>query len=108
MAFEIVEKKYKAALCSLMNFWDFSFITFFNLYWVLVSQDWFYICSFYVVMGIVAWIVFALTIPESPKWLQVQGDTGLAIASLEAISRFNGSENPVEFQNKQYLKSHAV
>lgn len=47
MAFELVNKRYKALLCSMINFWDFSFITIFNLYWSFVSKNWFYIQFFY-------------------------------------------------------------
>lgn len=75
-----------------MNFFDLSFMTWINLYVLLISKQWIWFYAFYTFLGIIAVVLFGLYAPESPKWLHMQGSTQEAIRVLEEIARFNGSE----------------
>ena len=39
--FELVSKKYKSIVCSVINAWDCSLLMWFNLYWIYLSKSWY-------------------------------------------------------------------
>jgi hypothetical protein len=92
MCFELATKDIKAMLCSVMNFFDLSFMTWINLYVIFISKNWVWFYTFYTLLGFVALVLFAIFAPESPKWLHMQGCTQEAIKVLEHIAQFNGSD----------------
>jgi hypothetical protein len=67
--FEIVPKKYGAFVCSAINFWDCTTLFWINLYVLFVSKHWQYIYAFYTFIGLCSLLLFAICVPESPKWL---------------------------------------
>lgn len=69
--FELATKDMKAMLCSIMNFFDLSFMTWINLYVLLVSKQWLWFYTFYTFLGVLAVLLFAVYAPESPKWLHM-------------------------------------
>jgi MFS family permease len=99
--FEIVSKKYKSLVCSVINTWDSSYLMVFNLYWMFVSKNWYYFFVVHSTFSFLLLIVFVLFVPESPKHLLLQGKIDSANAALNAIAKFNGVDKPVSIGKKR-------
>jgi hypothetical protein len=74
-----------------------SFLALINLYVLLVSKQWLYFYAFYTLMGFISLLLFYKYVPESPKWLHMQGQTQEALSVLQTIATLNGSDKKINF-----------
>ena len=87
--FEMMETKYKSSACTVINALDASTMIFFGSYVLFISTNWFYIELFYYCVGIIAFFSMLTFVPESPKWLIINGRNVEAHHQFEYISKFN-------------------
>jgi MFS family permease len=88
--FELVQTKNKAAAVTFLNAFDSSVMVQFGLYVIFVSRHWFYIELVAYSLAIASFMVIWRVIPESPKWLLINGRTMEAHQKFRTIAALNG------------------
>jgi MFS family permease len=71
--FELMETRSKSSACSVLNIINSSTMVVFGLYVLLISKDWFYIEIVMYVLGVTAYAIIFFLLPESPRWLLING-----------------------------------
>ena len=102
--FELVENKYKSACCSTVNTVDTLTMVVMGFYILFVSRNWFPIELAYFCVSLVNYICMLLFMPESPKWLLINGHTDRAIAEFNYIAKVNGSSNRIP-ETAQFIEA---
>lgn len=74
-----------------------------NVYLIFISRDWKPIIVAYVALGILAWFILVFFVPESPKWLMIEGRTAECVEVLKKIAQTNGSNQPITFLQKNVV-----
>jgi phage shock protein PspC (stress-responsive transcriptional regulator) len=90
--FELMETRHKSSACSVLNIINSGTMVVFGLYVLLVSRDWFPIELFMWTIGILAYIAMYFLMPESPRWLLINGRKLEALEKYEYIADFNKTE----------------
>jgi MFS family permease len=93
--FELVESSKKPWCCTIVNTLDTMTMVVFGFYLLFISKNWFPLCFSFLIIDCVALVVFAWAIPETPKWLLINGKIDDAIDNLNYIAKFNGSANRI-------------
>lgn len=71
--FESMETKNKSSAVTFLNMCDTSSMVVFGIYILFVTKNWFPIMLFMYGVGICCWLVIIFVMPESPKWLLING-----------------------------------
>lgn len=93
--FESMETKNKSTAVTFMNMLDASTMVFFGIYVLFISRDWFHIEITMYCVSICAWLSILLMLPESPKWLMINGRAKEAHDSFKRIAKLNGKESSI-------------
>ena len=87
--FELVETKHKGTVCSVVSMFDEMTPLIFCCYIKFVNKDWFPLVAGMTFAGVVALFLAVVVVPESPKFLLINGKTEEAIAALNRIAGLN-------------------
>jgi MFS family permease len=90
--FELMETRHKSSSCSVLNAINSSTMVVFGLYILFVSRDWFYIMLFMYLVAMVALAVIFIALPESPRWLLINGHHEQALTTFAYIADYNRSQ----------------
>ena len=85
---------YKSKAFTYINLFDAFPMAIVGLYYVFISQDWFWLCFIFLIMTYIA-IILLFFCPESPRWHLINGRTPEAIESLNQIAKMNGKEDRI-------------
>ena len=85
---------YKSKAFTCINIFDALPMVLVGLYYIFVSQDWFWICFIFLMLTYIA-IFLLIFCPESPRWHLINGRTPEAIMSLNQIAQMNGKEDRI-------------
>ena len=90
---ELVPQSAKNLCITFMCAYDASNLMVACLLFKYLHMDFETILSMYFIMGLIAYILYVVFIPESPKWLFMKKgrNNQQAIKNLNYISKFNGS-----------------
>jgi hypothetical protein len=105
--FESVESRHKSSACSVLNAFDTLTMAITCFYFLAISRNWFWL---YFTMTVLATFSFMLTmaiVPESPKWLLINGRREDAIKALNWIGKINGSKTPIS-DDAVFVESNTV
>ena len=91
--YELTEHRHLALDNAVINVWDSSNGIVLCSFYLLVSRDWLPIYSFYVYAGCLALLVQGAFLPESPRFLLINGRKQEAVAALNRISSLNGASH---------------
>ena len=95
-AFELMPKEQKSLASTCINTLDFSVCVYSGLYFLLAEEpDWKVLCYPLFFIGVFGYLMCTLLIPESPRWLLLQGRDAEAIQVLNYIGRINRSPNRI-------------
>lgn len=78
-----------------MNAFDTATLAVTSLYFLYVSRLWLYLYLFLTLCATIALLILMFVIPNSPKWLLIQGKKSEAIEALNKIAAINGSANRI-------------
>jgi hypothetical protein len=84
-----METKNKSSAVTVMNMFDSSTMVIFGIYVLFISKNWFYIEIATFILSILSFIGILIVMPESPKWLLINGKQKEAHESLKAIAATN-------------------
>ena len=102
--FEFMTKEKKSAANSALNILDFLVMIVAGSYFLFVSRETMpLLIGYYSTTLILGWLITTLFIPESPKWLLLQGRRTDAIKSLNYIAKVNGSAHRIA-ENTQFVE----
>lgn len=87
--FELMETHHKSSSCSVLNAINSSTMVVFGLYVLFISRKWFYIMFFMYLVAMVAFVVIFITLPESPRWLLINGHREEAVTTFKYIADYN-------------------
>jgi MFS family permease len=104
--FEIAEDKHKALSCSLINSWDCTNGLTFGLYFFLVRPSAPDMLTAYTFLGLICFVVQIWLIPESPKFLLINGRKKEALDALNQIGKLNRST--CKFDKNDHFMEEAV
>ena len=91
---ECVGFSYKSTSFTLINIFDGMTMAILCVYYLTISRDWIWLCSFFCLLTYLA--TFALLFcPESPRWHLVNGRAPEAIKVLNEMAVMNGSEERI-------------
>lgn len=102
--FELSQSKNKSMACSLINLVDALPLIVAGLYFKFVSKNVTILLIITSTLHLIAIIVIALVMPESPKWLLVTGQRDKAIEVFNYIAKFNGSKFRFS-ENSRFIES---
>jgi hypothetical protein len=77
--------------CGVLNTYDCSTLSFLAIYFMLISNDWFYFFFVMTILGAVSHGCMLFFAPDSPKWLLANGRKDEAIVAFNQIAAFNNS-----------------
>ena len=106
---ETTSLPYKSKAFTYINVFDSLPIAVAGVYYVFISQNWFWLCFIFLLLTYLATILL-LFCPESPRWYLINGRKPEAINSLNQIAKMNGKvdripssaifvEDPTNFLN---------
>jgi|LauGreDrversion4_2_1035121.scaffolds.fasta_scaffold240266_1 inner membrane protein involved in colicin E2 resistance len=65
------------------------------LYSLFISRNWFYLYLFMTSIGTLSFLIVLLLVPESPKWLLINGRKQEAVEALNKIAKINGVDSKI-------------
>lgn len=65
------------------------------LYSLFISRNWFYLQLFMTSIGTLSFLIVLLLVPESPKWLLINGRKQEAVEALNKIAKINGVDSKI-------------
>ena len=86
---ELVPPENTSTTASLMTSYDSSTLVFLNIFFLLISRDWFPITLIMTIISMFALFVAIFLIPESPSWLLSQGRVEDAINAFNKMASIN-------------------
>lgn len=93
--FEFLTAEYKPIGASIANFLEFCTCIFGGLYYLFISKSITPLLYFFFGLSIIGYTFISLMVPESPKWLLINGRREEAIEALNWIARVNRSEHRI-------------
>ena len=87
--FDLVENKHKSIVCGIMNAFDNITMTILCLYFKFVSKEWSYLFYLLEVLGVLSYVTLMVWVPDSPKWLLLNGRKKEAIAAFNTMAIVN-------------------
>jgi hypothetical protein len=106
LLFEYVHSDRKKTACTAINVFDAIPLAALCLYFLFVGRNTQAFLYFTTAIGFLS-LTLAFLLPESPRWLLMQGRTEEAIKSLNYIAKFNGSKNRIA-PDAQFVEAQAV
>ena len=70
-AFELVPQKSRPLVNSAINCFDTSTLMCICFYVLFINKYYMYSMELYVILGMIAWVILVLFVPESPKWFMI-------------------------------------
>jgi len=108
--FDLVETKHKSIVCGIMNSFDNITMTVLCLYFKFVSRHWTYLFYLLETLGVLSYIVLMLCVPDSPKWLLLNGRKKEAIAAFNYMAIVNRCPERIpedaNFVESNFTKNH--
>ena len=106
--FEYVEKRHRSAASASVNFLDLFTCFICGAYFIWVSRNVQPLLEMYLYVGIAAHLFLCFFVPESPKWLLMQGRADDAIKSINYVARFNFKktrfDSDIQFTDFDHVK----
>lgn len=90
--FELMETRHKSSACSVLNIINSGTMVVFGLYVLLISREWFPIEMFMWTIGMLSYLAMYFFMPESPRWLLINGRKLEALEMYKKIADFNKTE----------------
>lgn len=87
-----------------MNAWDTATMAISCLFFILISRHWFWLYFTMTLLGTISYTVIMLTVPESPRWLLLNGKKQEAINAFNKICRINGCLDFIP-ENAEFIES---
>lgn len=100
--FENTTSKNKSLANGFIGLFDCLTLAFMCSY-LMLAKNWIWIEIVMTGLGVLAYMLIVLVVLESPKWLLVNGNTQLAIQSLNKIARINGSKKRIS-KHAQFIE----
>jgi len=101
--FECVYSKQKPLACTCINSFDALPMLVTCIYFAFISKHWFPLELVALLVGTAALIIVVFAMPESPRWLLLNGKTKEAIKNLNYIAWFNSSTQRIP-ENAQFVE----
>ena len=95
-AFELAGLKHKMFVTTVINAFDRSTLFVMGFFLLFITRYWLVIALFYWTLGVIAFLLAYFYLPESPLWLVMNNHSDEAIAILNKMAEFNGSEERIE------------
>jgi hypothetical protein len=96
--FSLVHSSNKASVCSFLNAFDTITLAVSCFYFQFISREWYGLYLTMTIIGTISYFILVLVIPESPRWLLVQGREQDAIKAFNTIAKLNFSKNRIPLQ----------
>ena len=93
--FELTEESRKQMCATVMNAVDASTLLVLGLSVILIVRDVVAIVEFVTVAQVWCMVLYLLLIPESPKWLMMNGKITEGISVMNYIAKFNGAKERI-------------
>jgi hypothetical protein len=88
--FENMHTRNKSSAVTFLNMLDSSTMIVFGLYVLFISRNWFYLELTMYLCGLAAFLFVLAVMPESPKWLLINGRPKEALEQFKTIAQING------------------
>ena len=108
--FESMETRHKSSAVTAMNMFDSGTMVVFGIYVLYISKNWWPLEIFMYCLTFICFAIIFFVLPESPKYLLINGRIEEAHESLRAIAMLNGAEytiTPDAVFIEQALAGHA-
>jgi MFS family permease len=96
LALEMSDNKHKAFVTTTMNVFERGTLLIIAIFLIFVARWWQVVAMTYWVLGVIAWVVIYLKVPESPLWLVMNTYNDEAIDALNSIAQTNGSQTRID------------
>lgn len=93
--FEFLLKDHKARGSSVVNILEFTTCIFAGVYFLLIGTSVMPLLYFFYAYSLLGYLLVSFVVPESPKWLMLQGRREEAIEVLNYVAWFNRSKTTI-------------
>lgn len=101
--FEFLLKDHKATGSSVVNILEFTSCIFGGIYFLLIGTNVKPLLYFFFIYSVIGYLLVSIVVPESPKWLLLQGKREEAIKVLNYIAWMNRSKTTIS-PNAQFVE----